>query len=47
MDGIDAILGKETQTDFLLVLRTWNEQKMKLVSSKKVIWPSIVIAYFN
>ncbi|NEP80876.1 MAG: hypothetical protein F6K39_23525 [Okeania sp. SIO3B3] len=45
IDGIDSILGKRTQTDFLLVLRTWNEEKMKLVSSKKVIWPCVVIAY--
>ncbi|NEQ34904.1 MAG: hypothetical protein F6K40_00690 [Okeania sp. SIO3I5] len=45
IDGIDSILGKQTQTDFLLVLRTWNEEKMKLVDSRKVIWPSMVIAY--
>jgi hypothetical protein len=46
IDGIDLILGKPTQDDFLLVLRTWSETKMKLtVNNTKVIWPSIVIAY--
>lgn len=45
IDGIDCILGKPTQTDFLLVLRTWNERKMKLVDRSPVIWPSVVIAY--
>lgn len=45
IDGIDCILGKPTQTDFLLVLRTWNERKMKRVDSSPVIWPSVVIAY--
>ncbi len=45
IDGIDCILGKPTQTDFLLVLRTWNERNMKWVDSSPVIWPSVVIAY--
>ncbi len=40
------IFGKPIQNDFLLVLRTWNETKMKLVVNRtKVIWPSVVIAY--
>ena len=45
IDGIDCILGKPTQTDFLLVLRTWNETKMKRVDRAEIIWPSVVIAY--
>ena len=45
IDGIDKILGQTTQTDFLLVLRSWNERKMKVVSKAPIVWPSIVIAY--
>ena len=45
IDGIDYILGKPTQTDFLLVLRTWNERKMKRVDRTPIIWPSVAIAY--
>jgi hypothetical protein len=45
IDGIDWVLGQPTQTDFLLVLRTWNERKMKRVDNSPIIWPSVVIAY--
>jgi len=45
IDGIDQILGQPTQTDFLLVLRSWNERKMKVVSKAPIVWPSMVIAY--
>jgi len=46
IDGIDRVLGKAIQTDFLLVLRTWNETKLKKVVTKApIVWPSIVIAY--
>ncbi|NER96818.1 MAG: hypothetical protein F6J86_23715 [Symploca sp. SIO1B1] len=45
IDGIDQILGQTTQTDFLLVLRSWNERKMKVVSKAPIVWPSMVIAY--
>ncbi len=45
IDGIDKILGQTTQTDFLLVLRSWNERKMKVVSKAPIVWPSMVIAY--
>lgn len=46
IDGIDKVIGQEkVQDEFLKSLRTWNERQMKLVSSKPIIWPSIVIAY--
>ncbi|MEM9542210.1 MAG: AAA-like domain-containing protein [Cyanobacteria bacterium P01_E01_bin.42] len=45
IDGLDFIFGQVTQTDFLNVLRTWNEEKMKIVSRAPLVWPSIAIAY--
>lgn len=46
IDGIDRVIGREKiQLEFLSLLRTWNETKMKLVSQDKIVWPNIVIAY--
>ena len=45
IDGIDRVLGQKTQTDFLNVLRSWNERRMKVVSNAPIVWPSIAIAY--
>ncbi|MBP0017895.1 MAG: AAA-like domain-containing protein [Cyanobacteria bacterium SBLK] len=46
IDGLDFIFGYEAvQTDFVNVLRTWNERKMKIVSKAPLVWPSIAIAY--
>jgi len=45
IDGIDQIYGKEVQDEFLWLLRTWYEEKMKNLPGKTVKWPSIVIAY--
>ncbi|MGB7440369.1 MAG: AAA-like domain-containing protein [Coleofasciculaceae cyanobacterium] len=46
IDGIDQVLGKNAvQTEFLNLLRTWYEEKMKNVSNSKLVWPNIVIAY--
>lgn len=45
IDGIDAVLGEQTQTPFLQLLRSWNEKEMKKVSQAELIWSSIVIAY--
>jgi hypothetical protein len=45
IDGIDRVLGKNIQTEFLSVLRTWNETKLKkIVNKAPIVWPSIVIA---
>lgn len=46
IDGIDQVLGKNAvQTEFLNLLRTWYEEKMKNVSNTKLVWSNIVIAY--
>ncbi len=46
IDGIDAVLGREpVQTQFLELLRSWNEEKMKRVSQDPIVWPHIAIAY--
>ena len=46
IDGIDRVIGKEKiQLEFLSLLRTWNETKMKVVSREPIVWPNIVIAY--
>lgn len=46
IDGIDTVLGHEpAQSQFLNLLRSWNEEKMKLVSQEKIIWSHIIIAY--
>lgn len=45
IDGIDRVLGQKIQTDFLEMLRSWNETKMKVVSNSPIVWSSIVIAY--
>lgn len=46
LDGIDRVLGKEIiQLEFLNLLRTWNETKMKVVSQDPIIWSNMVIAY--
>ncbi|WP_413160043.1 AAA-like domain-containing protein [Capilliphycus salinus ALCB114379] len=45
IDGIDQIYGKEVQDDFLWLLRTWFEEKMKNLYGQTVEWPSLVIAY--
>jgi hypothetical protein len=45
IDGLDRIFGRAVQTDFLKVLRSWNERKMKTVSKAPLVWPSVAIAY--
>lgn len=45
IDGIDTVLGEKTQTQFLELLRSWNEEEMKKVSHDPIIWPHVVIAY--
>lgn len=46
IDGIDEILGPDKpQNPFLKLLRSWNEQRMKVVSQSPIVWASMAIAY--
>jgi len=46
IDGIDEILGHDKpQNPLLKLLRSWNEQRMKVVSQSPIVWPSMAIAY--
>lgn len=53
IDGIDRLLGTLIQNDFLLILRSWFEDKMKIRErGVPVNWPNLIIAfstesYFN
>lgn len=45
LDGLDRVLGTDTHTPFFELLRSWYERRMKKVDDKKIVWPSIAIAY--
>lgn len=46
IDGIDRILGTPIQDPFLRILRTWVEQKMKMLGNDSaIIFPNIIIAF--
>ncbi|NJL90828.1 MAG: hypothetical protein HC916_14335 [Coleofasciculaceae cyanobacterium SM2_1_6] len=47
IDGLDRVLGKEeTQLPLFDLIRSWNENKLKLVVAKKpIVYPSMVLAY--
>lgn len=47
IDGLDRVLGKEkTQLPLFDLIRSWHENKMKLVIAKKpIVYPSMVLAY--
>ncbi|MDY7008483.1 MAG: AAA-like domain-containing protein [Cyanobacteriota bacterium] len=46
IDGIDRILGTHIQDPFLRMLRTWFEQKMKILeNNSSIIFPNISIAF--
>lgn len=47
IDGLDRVLGKkETQLPLFELIRSWNENKMKVVKTNKpIVFPSMVLAY--